>query len=105
MYKPYMINDLYFQRLLWDRRLIYAVLKRHHIPIPPHLTCEREKKIMMMNETVEYTDPKDIQFKTALDKIYFDLFSKLLDYDASDSIEITKACEEDEILSNVRFFV
>ena len=41
--KPYCINDLPSQKLLLDRRLVYAQLEQLDIPTPRHVTLNRDK--------------------------------------------------------------
>ena len=41
-YKPIQVNDLVAQKILWDRREIYRVLKEHGIPIAKHYVVDRE---------------------------------------------------------------
>lgn len=40
-YKPIQINDLESQKILWDRRKIYTILKNNNIPIAKHFFVNR----------------------------------------------------------------
>ena len=40
-YKPIQINDLESQKILWDRREIYKLLKRNNIPMARHCFVDR----------------------------------------------------------------
>ena len=64
--KPYMINDLVFQKALWDRRVVLSILNHANVPSPerleisrdggPHLDSqllERLKEIGMSDEKLE----------------------------------------------------
>lgn len=39
--KPYEINELEPQKILWDRRKIYRILKENGIPMAKHFFVER----------------------------------------------------------------
>ncbi len=96
--KPYMFNNMYFQRFLWDRRIIYAVLKHSGIRLPPHLVLEREPCLFIDNEKGEYTDPRDRSFRAAHEKVYRTLFDQLLKLDTPD-IRVAKGPnEEDDVV-------
>lgn len=34
--KPFLINDVRKQQYLWDRKIIYTILKENNIPVPKH---------------------------------------------------------------------
>lgn len=39
--KPIQINDLESQKILWDRREIYRILKENNIPVASHFIVNR----------------------------------------------------------------
>ena len=41
-YKPMQINDLESQRILWDRRKVYQILKANDIPLTRHFFINRK---------------------------------------------------------------
>ena len=99
--KPYMINNLYFQRFLWDRRIIYAMLKHFQVPIPSHLISEQFCNLVIENDKIVYIDPKDIAFKIAHEKIYSEFFKKILALDVPNIEMRSKPNEEDEMVREV----
>ena len=44
MYKPMMLNDLECQKLLWDRRKVYSILRELEIPQSRHFFVNRDKE-------------------------------------------------------------
>ncbi|KAL6451135.1 VIP1 Inositol hexakisphosphate and diphosphoinositol-pentakisphosphate kinase [Candida maltosa Xu316] len=40
--KPYIINDLVFQKALWDRRIVLAILNHANVPSPTRLEISRD---------------------------------------------------------------
>lgn len=40
--KPYIINDLVFQKALWDRRVVLAILNHANVPSPSRLEISRD---------------------------------------------------------------
>ncbi|CAD6637752.1 BJ4_G0032940.mRNA.1.CDS.1 [Saccharomyces cerevisiae] len=40
--KPFIINDLIMQKILWDRRLCLQVLEAYNVPTPPRLEISRD---------------------------------------------------------------
>jgi len=36
-FKPFMINNIFYQLLLWDRRAVYAMLRKYNIPVPNYV--------------------------------------------------------------------
>lgn len=42
--KPYLINDLDKQQLLWDRTVIYDILKKIKVPVAKHYYVFRDQK-------------------------------------------------------------
>lgn len=40
--KPFMINDLIMQKVLWDRRLCLRLLEAAQVPTPPRLEITRD---------------------------------------------------------------
>lgn len=42
-HKPYLINDLDKQQLLWDRTVIYDILKKIKVPVAKHYFVFRDK--------------------------------------------------------------
>jgi len=101
IHKPYMINDIYFQRFLWDRRIIYAMLGHLQVPVPSHLSSEEYQGLVIDNDKITYTDPKDIAFKAAHEKIYSEVFKKILALDIPDIPIHSKPNDEDEIVREV----
>ena len=49
-HKPFLINDLDKQQLLWDRSVIYDILKKIKVPVAKHYFVFRDKKYI---ETLE----------------------------------------------------
>ena len=43
-HKPYLINDLDKQQLLWDRTVIYEILKKIKVPVAKHYYVFRDQK-------------------------------------------------------------
>ena len=43
-YKPIQINDLAYQKKLWDRREIYKILKDNNIPMAKHFFVDRDSQ-------------------------------------------------------------
>jgi inositol hexakisphosphate/diphosphoinositol-pentakisphosphate kinase len=43
-HKPYLINDLDKQQLLWDRTVIYDILKRIKVPVAKHYYVFRDQQ-------------------------------------------------------------
>lgn len=39
--RPFLVNDVHSQHILLDRRKVYALLKEHGIPVPPHIIVNR----------------------------------------------------------------
>lgn len=39
--RPFLINDVFAQHVLLDRRKVYAILQEHGIPVPPHIIVNR----------------------------------------------------------------
>lgn len=103
IHKPYMINDVYFQRYLWDRRIIYAMLRHLQVPVPSHLAAEELQGLVIENDKIIYTDPKDIAFKEAHERIYAEVFRKILALDVPDIPVRSKPNEEDEVVREVNF--
>jgi hypothetical protein len=44
MTKPFLINDVFKQDILRDRRMVYKKLKAHNVPIPPHIVINRTRE-------------------------------------------------------------
>lgn len=47
------INDLECQKILWDRRAVYEVLKKHNIPIAEHYYVNRKDTPEITQELLE----------------------------------------------------
>ena len=43
--KPKLVNDLEAQRLLWDRRTVYKICAQNDIPVPNHITVNRDREL------------------------------------------------------------
>lgn len=41
-YKPFLINDLEKQQLLWDRTIIYEILTKLKVPVAKHYFAMRD---------------------------------------------------------------
>lgn len=69
LHKPFMINDLRSQRLLFDRRSVYAICEEAGIPVPPHLIVNRDNYEGLSNdEIVEGEDYIEVKGKGRIDK-------------------------------------
>ena len=52
-YKPIQINDLENQKVLWDRRKIYTILKEYNIPVAKHFFVNRSNEQAIVQEYLE----------------------------------------------------
>lgn len=53
-HKPFLINDLDKQQLLWDRSVIYDILRKIKVPVAKHYFVFRDKKYIDTIEQKEY---------------------------------------------------
>ena len=53
IHKPIQINDLESQKLLWDRREIYRILKENNIPLSRHFIVNRKDQPMIDQTLLE----------------------------------------------------
>jgi inositol hexakisphosphate/diphosphoinositol-pentakisphosphate kinase len=59
--KPFLVNDLESQRLLWDRRNVYKICALNDIPVPNHIIVDRDKDIP--DEIIEGDDYIEVNGK------------------------------------------
>lgn len=58
--KPFLINDVFKQDLLLDRRRVYQTLKAHRIPMPPHVIVSRtEAQIAAAEDPEGFEESED----------------------------------------------
>ena len=59
--KPFLVNDLESQRLLWDRRNVYKICALNDIPVPNHIIVDRDKDVP--DEIIEGDDYIEVNGK------------------------------------------
>jgi inositol-hexakisphosphate/diphosphoinositol-pentakisphosphate 1-kinase len=54
--KPFLVNDVFMQDMLLDRRDVYRVLGQYGVPLPPHIVVNRTEE-----EKAEGHDPEGFE--------------------------------------------
>jgi inositol-hexakisphosphate/diphosphoinositol-pentakisphosphate 1-kinase len=54
--KPFLVNDVFKQDLLLDRRLVYRTLSEKRVPLPPHIIVNRTQA-----QVEAQSDPKGFE--------------------------------------------
>ncbi|KAI9291385.1 cortical actin cytoskeleton protein asp1 [Neoconidiobolus thromboides FSU 785] len=64
--KPFCVNDLYLQKVLWDRRLVLGILEAVGVPTPQRLTVTRDNGPNLDLEYMEKLPLKAIEYIKSL---------------------------------------
>ncbi|KAK9476158.1 histidine phosphatase superfamily-domain-containing protein [Lipomyces japonicus] len=81
--KPYLVNDLSSQKLLWDRRLVLAVLDSIHVSTPLRLEISRDGGPIVDSVLLNRLNDQGVKLNTGPEPIWEMLDSDTLKVDGS----------------------
>ena len=76
--RPFLVNDVHAQHILLDRRKVYAILKEHGIPVPPHIIVNRtlmpvQRAMLQCNASLfDEENEKDMSHRQSMNDILHD---------------------------------